>query len=439
MCKKVLGSKSLGIILLAAGLALSLAACGSEDTGTKPLGDGTSGSPFQISEQDHLKYMEKNVSKFTNTTYFELVNNITVSGSLAPIGTSSRPFKGNFDGLGHTISNLSIYLPASENVGLFGWIEGGTVQNLNVALAAGGVTGLAYVGGITGGIDGAGAEIVNCSVTGNVTGSGSVPGAISEDVGGVGGIAGGVSDSAVISSCSFAGSVSSDIGDAIGGIAGYVHEGYIDKSYATGSVEGYDSVGGVVGYVYDSYIIDCYATGDITGNNSVGGVAGMIISRLPRVSPDPASGVYNSYATGSVEGYDSVGGVAGIVENDGASSAVLNCAALNSAVKRISGDGAKLGFVAGYDGGLNSILNNWAHDGIPSLPSEAHGVMGAVITKLQAKDQNYYDYTAATSLLDWDFTVSGAWKWSPSPATYPLPVLKWQTTAPINLTGHPLM
>src|SRR5690606_5319684 len=37
-----------------------------------------------------------------------------------PIGSSSNHFTGDFDGLGHTITNLSINRPGRENVGLFG-------------------------------------------------------------------------------------------------------------------------------------------------------------------------------------------------------------------------------------------------------------------------------------------------------------------------------
>ncbi len=38
--------------------------------------------------------------------------------------TSVTPFTGSFDGLGHTISNLVIYEPNTEGVGLFGVASG---------------------------------------------------------------------------------------------------------------------------------------------------------------------------------------------------------------------------------------------------------------------------------------------------------------------------
>ena len=447
MFKKVLGSKSLGIILLAAGLALGLAACGGGgDEGTPPPGAGTSLNPYEISEQAHLKYMEKNVASFSSTTYFKLMNNIALTDKLNPIGNSSRPFRGIFDGDNKTISNLSINLPESENVGLFGWIEGGgteggTVKNLKVVIGTGGVTGKAYVGGIVGGLDGGGVgggAIIDCSVTGNVTGTGGVPGSMggvtSDTVGGVGGIAGGLSASAFITRCSFAGVVSSDIGDAIGGIAGYVHEGYIDESFATGTVSGYDSVGGVGGYLQDGWISDCYSLSTVSGNDFVGGVVGMISSNIT------SAVVSNCYATGSVSGSDSVGGVAGIVYFDIALSIVDSCAALNLAIARfpavdpIKDPRTKFGMVAGHQES-SSLTNNVAY--ILGWPPSGTltGINGTTITKADATtDQTFYVGT-----LGWDFGAGNPWKWSTSPATYPLPILNWQTTAPTLPAGHPLL
>ena len=64
--------------------------------------------------------------------HFALGSNIDASATstwnsgtgFTPIGSSSTAFTGNFDGLGHTITNLVINLPttnpAGSNVGLFG-------------------------------------------------------------------------------------------------------------------------------------------------------------------------------------------------------------------------------------------------------------------------------------------------------------------------------
>ena len=94
-----------------------------------------------------------------------------------PIGTSANPFKGTFDGQGHTISNLVINGGSNSNQGFFGTTQNGEIKNvtfnnakvsgrLNVGVVAGQpytskytnvkvtghveVNGMAYVGGVGG-------------------------------------------------------------------------------------------------------------------------------------------------------------------------------------------------------------------------------------------------------------------------------------------------
>ncbi|WP_210546922.1 filamentous hemagglutinin N-terminal domain-containing protein [Rhodoferax sp. PAMC 29310] len=66
----------------------------------------------------------------------------------APIGSGSTNFAGNFDGLGHTISNLTIYRPTTNDVGLFGASSGVYIQNVGVV--GGAITGKSYVGALVG-------------------------------------------------------------------------------------------------------------------------------------------------------------------------------------------------------------------------------------------------------------------------------------------------
>ena len=51
----------------------------------------------------------------------------------APIGSSALPFRGELEGLGHTISNLTINRPTTNDVGLFGAKQGtSTLQNFSL-------------------------------------------------------------------------------------------------------------------------------------------------------------------------------------------------------------------------------------------------------------------------------------------------------------------
>jgi putative cell wall-binding protein len=82
-----------------------------------------------------------------------------LSVSLPPIGTPAHPFKGTFDGAGHTIANLQIQVPADKSyVGLFGYAaEGSVIKNVKLLggslsiseTAANGVQ-IHHIGGIVG-------------------------------------------------------------------------------------------------------------------------------------------------------------------------------------------------------------------------------------------------------------------------------------------------
>ena len=97
--------------------------------------------------------------------------------SWTPIGDASHPFKGMFDGGGHTVSGLYISLTgewtSSTNKlyqGLFGRVQSGTVQNLIVCGSVSVVNAknknTRYIGGVVG--DNAG-TVQNCGFYGAVT------------------------------------------------------------------------------------------------------------------------------------------------------------------------------------------------------------------------------------------------------------------------------
>ncbi len=246
-----------------------------------------------------------------------------------PVGTESDPFTGNFNGLGHTISNLTINQPDGNGVGLFGYNSG---LITNIGLTGGSVTGLAHVGALAGFNDG---YIFNAYATTAVQGHVDVGGLVGEntsenwivnsyatgkvtgikDDGGYGGhyIGGLVGDNDGFIFDSYAkGAVSGY--NYIGGLVG-INNGPIDYSYATGAVSGTYYAGGLVGE-NNSVIADSYATGKVSGvsfvfpdgdeafSEDVGGLVGRNHDK-----------VVDSYATGAVTGYEDVGGLVG--DNEG--------------------------------------------------------------------------------------------------------------------------
>ena len=185
-----------------------------------------------------------------------------------PIGTSSSPFKGTFDGGDHVVSGL--YIASGTTVGLFGYVNGGVVQNLTVQGIVKGNTSFntnAAVAGVIGYLDGG--TVKNCGNQATVSGG--------SNVGGVVGYANGTCE---VSGCYNAGAVSGTTG-YIGGVVGYVWgTTTITESYNTGTVTGPATVGGVAGghQAKQTSCVNCYNAGtivDSTGNNNnIGAVLG---------------------------------------------------------------------------------------------------------------------------------------------------------------------
>src|SRR6202040_3493416 len=228
------------------------------------------------------------------------------NAGFTPIGTVGVPFNGTFDGLGHTIGNLVINLPATADIGLFG--STGTASVIrNVGLVGGSVLGLSSAGGLVGSNTG---TISNSYNTGTVSGGSSLGGLMGSNTGTVinsyatgnvngtsslGGLMG--SNTGTVTNSYATGNVNGT--SSLGGLMGST-TGTVSNSYATGNVSGTSSLGGLSGSGTTGAISNSYATGNVTGSTSVGGLLGS--------STGP---VINSYATGAVSGTTSVGGLMG--------------------------------------------------------------------------------------------------------------------------------
>jgi hypothetical protein len=162
---------------------------------------------FEIHSAEQLLGLAELVNggetSFSNTI-INLKNNLILpaSPSWEPIGTVGNPFRGTFDGNGKKIEGLNV--DKSDNfVGLFGFVNGGTIRNLGVFGSVDG--GDFAVGGVVGGVTQG--NILNVYAKINVTGADEA----------VGGIAGNISSTTVTNSV-FAGEVAG--GESVGGIAG---------------------------------------------------------------------------------------------------------------------------------------------------------------------------------------------------------------------------
>lgn len=191
--------------------------------------------------------------------------NIDLGGSenpWKPIGTASNPFKGSFDGGNHVISGLSI--STGSNIGFFGYVNGGTVENLTVS---GSVTGSSNIAGVVGYLKTG--TVKSCGNKANVTGTSAV-----------GGIVGAFNGACTAEGCYNSGSISGTTG-YIGGIVGQgANSSSVKSCYNKGAVSGPATVGGIGGShkAYTVSYSDCFHAGTVTdtaGNgNNIGTIAG---------------------------------------------------------------------------------------------------------------------------------------------------------------------
>ena len=238
-------------------------------------GTGKQEDPYKIYRAIDLKNFRDLVNDANgqvkdSDAHAKLMNDINLNGNAAnqwtPIGTNiGNPYRGTFNGAGHTIKGLYIDSDADYQ-GLFGYVSGsGKVQNLSVS---GSVKGDDYVGGVVGRNNSNG-TVTNCTNTGNVSGPDSVNG--SADSSNVGGVVG--DNLGSVENCYNTGSVSGDW--YVGGVVGYNDRGTVENCYNIGEVSGNNSVGGVVGRNLGGTVENCYNTGSVSGpGNRVGGVVG---------------------------------------------------------------------------------------------------------------------------------------------------------------------
>jgi filamentous hemagglutinin family protein len=258
-------------------------------------------------------------------------------------------FSGVFDGLGHTVNNLVINLPATNLVGFFA-NSSGTIQN--VGLTGASVTGgPSWTGGLVGNNSG---MISNSYVTGSVS-------AATYTGGLVGASSGSITNS--YSTATVAGA------DRVGGLVG-LNGGTITDSYATGAVSAAGTVGGLVGYNYGT-VSGSYATGVVTAATNSFAVGGLVGSNYNMVT--------NSYATGAVNGASGSTDVGGLVGyNYGQTGATVSNSYATGAVSGATNVGGLVGYnFAGPFATSATVTNSYATGSVTGL-ANAFDVGGLV-------------------------------------------------------------
>ncbi|HEX3943620.1 MAG TPA: hypothetical protein VHW69_05985 [Rhizomicrobium sp.] len=282
-------------------------------------------------------------------------------------------FRGNFEGLGHTIDALTIDDPKQtiegpfNSVGLFNHVYSpGLLRDLRLTHVSVSAADYSRVGGIVG--DGNG-RIRNSSVQGSITGgmhsaAGCIAGVIDYTIHSMGacdvkvgsqGSAGGLVGDGAVTDSSAAGSVTGAVGALVGGLSG---EGWmIDRSHSSATVVGgkRSRAGGLVGMLRGSATIkNSFATGSVSGGfqTNVGGLVGRA-SQDRRTYPT----IQNSYALGAISGKTNshVGGLIGYAA-DGVSLQT------SFSTGKVSGGFAFVGGSVGYNVSADADFIYWDID-----------------------------------------------------------------------------
>ncbi|MCF7844478.1 MAG: DUF4215 domain-containing protein [Kiritimatiellales bacterium] len=244
---------------------------------------------------DGCAYQEYDCLEWCGGNEWKTNNSCDTDLGFIPIGTLDDPFVGVLDGNGYSITNLNINRPDASNVGLFGVVDGGSVEDVrlnrvniqgrnNLGVLAGSllrgrvrdititdatVKGEFNIGGIAG-------ESKNKNGMSAIIMS-SISECFINGVGGVGGLAG-LNDSSLLSVLSASKCVVNGTQN-VGGLVGKNIGGELIDIYSDVSVQGEVGIAGIVGTNKKRGVItNAFAVGKVDcsdcDNEHVGGLVG---------------------------------------------------------------------------------------------------------------------------------------------------------------------
>lgn len=286
-------------------------------------GDGTIENPYQIATPGQLYLVRDHLDKhFIQTADLDL-SDFNSGQGWEPLGSfwgegygENTYFTGSFDGNGYLIRNLSINNKNRDAVGLFGHTLG-NAKIKNVRLTDVTVHGRQYVGGLIGRNNSV-EDVENCSVSGSIIGDKTY----------VGGLIG-VNTTANLVDCSVTGNITG--GTETGGLVGQTR-GNIEHCYTDIIVMGRQKAGGLVGYFLGDNISNCHS-----GGNIVSTTGALIFSTGGLVGENSDGHINNCYSIVDVKGSYLVGGLvgkneAGIISNCRVSGKVVGSEDMPSSI-----------------------------------------------------------------------------------------------------------
>ncbi len=289
-------------------------------------------------------------------------------------GSAAQAFVGRFDGLGHSITGLTINLPTSNNTGLFAIVKDASIRNL--ALLGGSVAGSRVVGGVVGWADG-NTSLVNLRSQASVT-------AVDDSSNGVyaGGLVGYMAVGNATSGISrgvATGAVSGDtnVGTAmVGGAVGQQLAGVLNDTLAAGAVTATVRNNGSRASFFTGGLVGSYTGSAFSGNTALGAVSGGTASGGLAGAFSSGANITNGRADGNVSGYGNVGGLVGQTTGNGG---IVDSTATGTVSYAAAAAGGNLGGLVGSfasAGGLTRVTAS-GNVNVSGAASVAGGLVGS--------------------------------------------------------------
>lgn len=240
---------------------------------------------YTIGSREDLEDFAKAVNRGSYGLNAELTNSFSMDHTkqdcwATPIGTTSHPYTGTFDGKGYAISGFNIYavdredLYALEAVGLFGAIKNATLKNINL--------------------------------TGTEESYFNRPSGTMKDMNKYCGILCGWMANSTISRCYVSCPIFTNLPEALGYICGYDNSvgspSIIDRCYSEGTwrIRRNGQYGGILGYGYNVNITNCYSLTKLQLQKDFAARMGGIVAYANANNDSRAVHIENCYFAGKI-------------------------------------------------------------------------------------------------------------------------------------------
>ena len=337
-------------------------------------GEGTEESPYLITSVEDYALLYDTLKADADGTYrsacYELTADIDVSGlgsayeekGLCP--SSTYAFAGSFDGGGHTVT---VAFDGSSYVGLFGYVNGGTVQNVTVTGNAAAST---YYG----------AAIAAYAKNATVSNVAAVDFTLTVGSSGNGGGIVGYATACTVEDASCTNVTVTATGKYVGGVVGYAASSTVEGIVASVAVTSTSyNAAGAIGYATATNMSGITVSGAVEGTYDVGGAVGAAMAGSALFDIVTSADVVttscsqNASASGGVVGYLSASDMKNCGNTGNVTAAFSSTSTLTTQTRQGTG-----GVVGGLTSTGCTVVNCWNTGAVTGNSLKLGGVVGGI-------------------------------------------------------------